>query len=106
MSAIQAEVQAAVIHGLSMHTIISKDGLRGPSCQTGEDYTELVVRASSIADLTKAIIGAVTEFGGRDYRCYWRTKPDVDLDGLLQGPRAYLRFCVTDKPELPKEQAA
>jgi hypothetical protein len=106
MSAIEVEVQKAIVHGLAMHSIISKDGLHGPSCQTGEEYTEVVIRASTIADLTRAAIGAIIEFGGRDYRCYWRIKPDVDLDSLMQGPRVYLRFRITNKPELPQSEAA
>lgn len=106
MSAILAEFQAAIVHGLAMHSIQSKDGIHGPTCQTGENYTELVIRASTVSDLTEAVVGAITQFGGRDYRCYWRVKPDLDLDGLLQGPRAYLRFCVTNKPELPQSEAA
>ena len=105
MSAIQADFQAQVKSRLSMHSIISKEGIRGPTCQTGEEYTELIIRTSSVKALVTAVVGAITEFGGRDWTCYWRVEPEIDLDER-NGTRAYLRFCVSNLPELPQEQAA
>jgi hypothetical protein len=105
VSAIQDEFQAQVKSRLLMHSIASKGGIKGPTCQTGQDYIELIIRASSFKALVSAVVGAVTEFGGRDWTCYWRVDPEIDLDEH-NGNRAYLRFCVTNLPELPREQAA
>lgn len=99
MNAIQAEIQKTVISRLALHSILSKDGAKGPNCQTGEPYTELVIRASSFSDLVTAIVGAVAAFGERDCTCYWRIKPDLE-DDLMDGCRCYMRFCVTNKPEM------
>jgi hypothetical protein len=103
--AIQADIQEQVESRLALWSVISKEGIHGPTCQTGEPYIELIIRASTLPDLVTAICGAVYAFALRDWNCYWRIKPDLELDNPY-GPRAYLRFKCTNQPELRQEQAA
>ena len=68
-------------------------------------YIELVVRCDGIATLAQAVAGAVAAFGAAGDTCYWRTKTDYE-ERLGNYPSAYVRFCISNKPELPQEQAA
>lgn len=99
MNVLSDELHQTIVDGLAIHyDMASKDGVKGPTSQTGEDYIELIVRASTLDALRTAIMGAISAFGGKNWTCYWRTKTEVDLDSGST-PRAYLRFCVSSKPE-------
>jgi hypothetical protein len=107
MNVLSDELHQNIVNGLAIHyDVESKDGVKGPLSQTGEEYIELIVRASTIKALGSAIMGAISAFGrGKGSTCYWRTKTEVDLESGST-PRAYLRFCVSNRPELSQEQAA
>lgn len=100
-------VQAFVDSHLQAKGIEPLDGLQQRTCQTGEDYDELIVRANGIAALTQALSGAVAVFGTPGCRCYWRVRADLQHrigDGAWID--AYVRFRMTNQPELPKAETA
>jgi hypothetical protein len=94
-------VQTFVDSHLQAKGIEPLDGLKQRTCQTGEEYMELVVHASGVAELTQALAGAVAAFGSPGCRCYWRVRADLE-QRLGEGDRirAYVRFRMTTKPEL------
>jgi hypothetical protein len=94
-------VQTFVESHLQAKGIESLDGLRQRTSQTGEPYMELIVQADGIVTLTQALAGAVAVFGSPGCRCYWRVRADLE-ERLGEGGRirAYVRFLMTNKPEL------
>jgi hypothetical protein len=95
-------VQTFVDSHLQAKGIEPLDGLKQPTCQTGEEYMELIVQADGISTITQALSGAVAVFGSPGCRCYWRVRADLE-QRLGEGDRirAYVRFRMTNKPEEP-----
>jgi hypothetical protein len=105
MTVLGDEVHSKIVSALAIHhDIKSKDGWIGPNCQTGEFYIEVTVRAANLSVLATALTGAIAAFGGRGFTCYWRVK--TDIDDSMDTPRAYVRFCVSNAPEMSQEKAA
>lgn len=98
----EVKFQADVIAGIEARGILVRDGLSGPLCPTGEPYIELLINATSVEDLTTAMIGAIMAFnpGTPDSRCYWRIRPEADQLPADERIRGYVRFRITDKPVL------
>lgn len=93
-------VQTFIDSHLQAKGIEPLDGLRQATCQTGEAYDELVVRANGLAMLTQALAGAVAAFGAPGSRCYWRVRADLDERVGDAWTAAYVRFRITNKPEI------
>ena len=103
MSQDQSKAMQKFIEGyLSERGIASKDGIAGPTCQTGEEYTEFTIHGRGIVTLTQAACGLIAGFGKSGDTCYWRTKADYDDRPGHEG--VYIRFKCTAKTR--QEQAA
>jgi len=99
MTGASEDIQGEIEEFLAAQGIASKDGLFGPKCQTGEEYIELIIRGGGVATLAIAAAGAVGAFGKPGSTCYWRIKADYENHpDRVEG--VYVRFLVTDKPEL------
>ena len=77
-----------------------QDGPVGPQSQTGIEYKELIITASSFDDLCKAMTSAILAFSEKDpqvgivnEKCLWRVGPEYD-DGYSNTHRGYARFAI------------
>jgi hypothetical protein len=95
MISISNQVQTFIEDRLMEQGIISKDGLFGPICQTGEEYVELTIRGKGIVTLTIAAAGMVAGFGKAGATCYWRTQ--ADYEDHHSHEEIFVRFCITRK---------
>lgn len=103
------QIQKIIENALRDRGVESKDGLRGPTCQTGEEYIEFVIRSStndSPVTLAIAAAGLVCGFAKKGATCYWRIKADYEAETVTRNPGVYVRFFISSKPELPQSEAA